>query len=271
MSRLEQLESELYSTADSMGVPVSTKVPISRRSIELVSNVYRWVRRKVSNCLERYGLMPSYERPLKITAIDPGKNGIVQGYTNGEEIGVNAYIIPENNFFYKLVKSAYSKNNVLAKYLRKIIDNPLKNLYKTIVHEELHNDTQIDTGFIDMLYKKTVEYLNKKLPEPLKKLSNYIASKVIVPMLEGLNEATTLQIVEGLEDNKEIEKRVNNPKTTYDAYTKISVNALKENGIRNPLDFYRMYIKDPAGSVWRYIRGFIENVSKVLSPQYATA
>ncbi len=259
------------------------KGQLPQESVDAVIKSNERAEGAVSRFLRKYGLgWNTPNVPMVADAIEP-ENGIVNGYTDGNKIGINPYIIPGNSLFYKFSRKLAESNNPMAKYLRQKLSKPIENLTHTIVHEKLHVATQMKeryasdggrTNFLNVLYKATEEYFSEKLPKPLKPMSKYIAGRMFVPMVEGLNQAATYEAL-GLKSNRQIKgESIKNP-TTYDkVFMPAAIDALDGMGV-TPGGFYRNY---NFGDAWlwakEYAKGFCGAIGKYLSapkPTYATA
>ncbi|MEM5872099.1 MAG: hypothetical protein QW051_04460 [Candidatus Aenigmatarchaeota archaeon] len=222
---------------------------------------------------------PTFTRtPLYIDPIEPDENGIINGYTNGEIIGVNPYIVPKTNLFYKFTKKLKESRNPFAKYLIKKLERPVENLLETIVHEKLHVETQLKemyvgdgrkTTFINDVYQATIEYLEEKLkaPKAFKPFIKYFAKKLVIPAVEGLNQLATRKVLKEAKHTYE-------ENTTYDLYglyTELAANALEAQGIQRPIEFYRQWIERGYKTVKDFVSNFLEAIKNYNGSRYAYA
>jgi hypothetical protein len=227
------------------------------------------------NTLRKYGILSGTNRPIVMDKIDPEQDGLVNGYTNGNNIGLNEYIVPHTSAFYKLSRKLSESQNPFAKYLYDKLSRPINNLVRTIVHEKLHIATQMKerytgsgsrTDFLTDLQEATKEYLNERLPRFLKPLSEYLASRMIVPMAEGLNEGMTYEAF-GLKGNRKIKEAAANEPTSYARFTEIAADSLNEIGTGSPGEFYGNYFRDGCIAAKKYVGAFFKSFGRYLSQQ----
>jgi hypothetical protein len=225
--------------------------------------------------LEKYGLTSDTNVPIVMDRIDP-KDGVVGGYTDGNVIGINEYIVPHTNAFYSLTRRLGESRNPLAKYIYGKLSKPVDNLIRTIVHEKLHIATQMKerdasygkTNFLNDLYGATVEYLSEKLPKAMKPMSKYIAGKIIVPMAEGLNESMTYEAL-GLKNNAEIRHAVRQEPTSYAGFAEMATDSLDCMGEPSPGQFYSGYFSRGYKKAREYVSGFFQSMGRRATPAMA--
>jgi len=236
---------------------------------------------KVSNFLIRHGIGRKVPKvPYIVDPIEPDGNGVVNGYTNGQMIGLNPCIIPENSFFYNFTRKLRESKNPLSKYIESKLSKPVTNLIDTIVHEKLHIATQMKeryaedgsrTNFLNDLYGATVQYFSEKLPRPLKPLSKYLAGSVFIPMVEGLNQAATYQ-AKGFDSNEQIKSEAVKSPTAYDrVFTPAATDSLEKMSLESPGKFYDVYHNSNSSQAYRsvmeYVGGFVKSLGKYISAQ----
>jgi len=221
---------------------------ISSNAIELLLNANRVAENKVEDLTRKIGISSygEYKTPIVVKPIPPG-DGVINGFTDGSVIGVNAYIVPKTKYFSRFSSwlSELKNKNRFAKYLyEKTIVKPVRNLIETLVHEYLHKETQFkikygnngeETNFISDVYKATTEYLEERLPKFFKPFAKKLAKYFVVPVIEGVNEALTKETL-----NEPISEE---PTTTYDIYARYARKALEALGYL-PSEFYRDYFKN---------------------------
>ncbi|MFH1237445.1 MAG: hypothetical protein V1648_03520 [Candidatus Aenigmatarchaeota archaeon] len=227
------------------------------------------------SALGKYGLHDETSAPIVMDRIDP-KDGVVGGYTDGNVIGINEYIVPQTNAFYSLTRRLGESRNPLAKYIYGKLSKPVDNLIRTIVHEKLHIATQMKernaaygrTNFLNDLYGATVEYLSEKLPKAMKPMSKYIAGKIIVPMAEGLNEGMTYEAM-GLKNNAAIRRAAGQEPTSYARFAEIATDSLDCMGEPSPGHFYRTYFKEGYVRAKAYVNNFFKTIGRRAAPATA--
>jgi hypothetical protein len=259
---------ELYQEDIGIGPIVTGNV--SERAKTIVRRTYMRAKEKVLPFLGKYGLIRRSSRryaPVVVKRMEAGKNGITNAFTDGKRIGVNEYIVPETNTFYKLAKRLKNSRNSFAKYLYSKLSKPISNLMKSILHEDLHRLTQFDTKFLDYLYTATERYFSSRLPKYMKPLAQVLACKVFVPLAEGLNEGMTYQAFYDLKNNSEIKKLAAKEPTSYGLFTQISTDAVGMMGKRSPADFYKSYMQEGYRNVVKYVTNFFNAARRYIKPQ----
>jgi len=231
----------------------------------------------LDSALAPVGLASPRAVPYLIDRMEPTRNGITNGYTDGNRIGINPYIVPESSLFRKYARMLSESENPFAKYIYKQIQKPVTHLLKTIVHEKLHVGTQMreryrsdgsSTNFINDVFEATTEYMNERLPKFLKPLSGYFASRVFVPMVEGLNEGMTYQAL-GMKDNGTIRAAASKEPTSYAAFTKLATESLDGMGTNSPGQFYRDYFSRGYATAKEYVGGFMNSLGRYAGQQQA--
>lgn len=231
-----------------------------------------------TSALGKYHMDGNTKAPIVMDRMEP-ENGLVNGYTDGHNIGVNEYIVPETSAFYRLTKGLSESKNPLARYIYNKLSRPIDNLIETIVHEKLHITTQMKerydgngkkTNFINDLYLATNEYLREKLPNRLKPMSNYIANKVLIPMIEGLNTGMTHEAM-GLKYTGQIKDAASREPTTYGQYTTMAANSLEQMGFNSPGQFYKSYFERGYNVAKGYVAKFMDSLGGCFNRQQPCA
>ncbi len=243
------------------GVEITSSHYIPPNVVDQVGKTVLNAKTEVKNALKDYRL-PVYggSERVEIEPIDPQNKGLVLAYTDGFKKGVNAFILNGTKWYSNLMKRLEKSNSKFAKYLYRKLRKPLDTLYKSMVHEELHDQTQIHNGFYKNLYKAIVSYVMEKIP--VKERAEAVANIFFVPMLEGLNEATTKYVTNEGRNLKEIRSAAREDPTTYGRYTETASEALMRKGYRTPLGFYNEYIRNPIGKAKEYVSGFFKSLFK---------
>jgi hypothetical protein len=228
--------------------------------------------------------------PVYVESLEAGDEGVVGAYIKGDgsRIGVNEHIVPGTNLFYKFGRYLQNSNSRFGQYLyNKMMSNPYYNLLKTIVHEKLHQYTQIDLkpeaakdrdeNLIDHLYLATKEALSEmidagKLPKYIRPFTGLLANKAIIPMIEGLNDGMTDQVMKGLQTNYQIKERARKDPSTYARFKERSSDALDASGLASPTHLVQSYtfadsLKEAYSTVKKYARNFLETT--FARPAYA--
>jgi hypothetical protein len=221
---------------------------IPPESIEVLLSAKEVAKKEVEKIKLKIGKYDSYEKyktPIVVKPIPPG-DGVINGFTDGNVIGINAYIVPKTKYFSRFSSwlSELKNKNRFAKYLyEKTIVKPVRNLIETLVHEYLHKETQFkikygnngeETNFISDVYKATTEYLEERLPKFFKPFAKKLAKYFVVPVIEGVNEALTKET---------LNEPISEEPTTYDIYARYARKALEALGYL-PSEFYRDYFKN---------------------------
>ena len=270
---------ELYDeTMEAMPAPtVFGHDPAANR---MVQSAVQSAERIVGDYFRRKGMgerarpIPLYIKPLEASE----EEGVISAYIEGDGsmIGVNEHIVPGTNLFYKFGRYLQNSNSRFGQYLyNKMMSNPYYNLLKTIVHEKLHQYTQIDLkpdaakdrdeNLIDHLYLATKEALSEmidtgKLPKYIRPFTGFLADKAIVPMIEGLNCGATDQVMEGLKTNYQIKERAKKDPTTYARFKEMSSDVLIGMGIDAPATFYQAYkYAGSIGQAYKKVKNYAAN------------
>jgi hypothetical protein len=224
--------------------------PESRR---LLIDTDRMADSIVTSTLAANGLGSSAPKvPYAVDPMEPTDKSITNGYTNGATIGINPYIIPQNNLFNRYMKKLSEAKSPFARYVYGKLQKPVYNLLKTIVHEKMHIATQMRerrrsdgsrTNFLNDLYEAATEYFEERLPKGLKPLSRYLAGKVFVPMAEGLNEGMTYEAM-GFKNTREIKASASKEPTSYAASTVTAADSVEGTGETSFGNFYKKYFRD---------------------------
>lgn len=206
---------------------------------------------------------------VEIVPIKPNDYGITFAYTDGYTKGVNAYILKGTRWYLDYLDRLKSRNTRVSRFLYNILSQPIKTLYKSFVHEELHDQTQIGTGFDKELYKATLNYIEKRLPRPLNRLAEPLANYFVTLMTEGANESATRQVTGDGKTVGEIKHKIENQpvKTSYDLFAQLSCESMQNSGIDKPLDLYARFRRGKE-ILGEYVSRFFKAYSK-MTPQYA--
>jgi hypothetical protein len=228
---------------------------IPPESENLLKYAFNGAKTKVARFLMDHGLQrytSILRRDIPILVEDMSADeGLRYACTNGIRVKVNEEVIPETNAYVRLMDKLGKSRNPFSKYLYGQLTKPLVRLKETLTHE-LHHHYQFESGFIDDVFKATTEYVEKRLPEHVKMFAPYIASRLAVPMFEGMNEGATLES-NGCRTAGQIKAAVSNAQTTYDAYTDMAIDAAGTT----PGRFYRKYMEKPFETAREYVANFL--------------
>ncbi len=257
----------------------------------MVQSAAQSAERVVGDYLGKHGIIKKgVSIPVYIENLEASDEGVIGAYIKGDgsKIGVNEHIVPGTNLFYKFGRYLQNSNSRFGQYLyNKMMSNPYYNLLKTIVHEKLHEYTQIklkpdaakdrDENLIDHLYLATKEALGDmidmgKLPKYIRPFTGFLANKAIVPMIEGLNDGMTDQVMKGLQTNYQIKERAKKDPSTYARFKERSSDALDASGLASPTHLVQSYtlagsLKEAYSAVKKYARNFLETT--FARPAYA--
>ena len=261
---------------------------VPEKSKGIVRRVCTYVEENVVNpLLQKYDLLRKKtssvaggDVPVYIKRLGADENGGPQAYTNGREIGLDESTVPETNLFYRLAErlAKYKGKSKIANYLYEKLKRPVDNLVHNLTHEGFHIHTQIGLepdypeydgqNFISDLYHATKEHLAKKMPEYF---AERLAEKVIIPIIEGLNQGMTYQAILGKDTNREIKEEARKDPTSYARLAEVSAVALDKTGEESPADFYRSYVKEGYKKAKNYVKKFMESLGDCFGPPKANA
>lgn len=230
--------------------------PVSDKTKDWLGEKLRSISAYARYAMEEMGLYSRHDGTefLKADPIEPDSRGLYGGYTNGFRKAVNAYIVPLTKYYGKFQDWLKGERGKIAEYLYDNFGTPEKAEESTeyiLTHEELHDLTQIwemetENGevikpFQEKLWNELVGRYERNLPKGLKPLAYIFARLSFTPLLEGMNEVCTENILNGKTADQVRMARSKEP-TVYDKYTKDAAQVLFDMDLEpgyEVLDVYR--------------------------------
>lgn len=228
---------------------------VSKEKKRKLGTTFRNVYASIKFAMDEVGLLPRYDRTerLILKPIEPGMNGVVDGYTNERRTVMNSYEIPGTNHYLKFKDWLRGMKGDFGRYLNEKFGTPGsadESNFMTLGHEALHVQTQLrDTvtedgevlkPFADILFNKLYSFYHRQLKKADKWLAGYLANYSWRPLLEGANIVATENVFNG-KSAYEVGNKCRRTPTTYGQFGADAADAFSEMCLKpteEVLDFY---------------------------------
>ncbi len=248
----------------------------------VLKDTYRRIGAATNNAMRKVGLYATGTGTEVIsTDYIPAEDGLIGGYTDGNVVGINQGMIPGTRHYGKFKEWVHRQQGRLGRYLYDKFgtdDSAIEALRYTSGHEKLHKSTQLNPMktadgkvtpvFAKELLKTLTERYESGLPKWAKWLAPLMARSTYVPLIEGLNEVTTENVMNGETTYTVRQKRATGP-TTYDKFAAAAADSLYRIGVEermdgnySGMDFYSDWADNPGKFTNRYIDGFFSASGK---------